>query len=226
MKTPKYRFYATLLDAFSWYLKSESEHAERELLDKINRVPETDERAIERMGKGTAFNNLVDFMIDAELSIEDLTATSEYNGMRFEFNGSVVNEIANYLKGATKQYRTSGLIIANGVWVELYGDIDYLLLNKSIDLKTTKEYELGKYKDSMQRHVYPVCLHIEGVTIDEFEFLSTDFTSVFHETYKVDIAESWAILSNHCAMLIDFIEARKHLITDEKIYGRQSVVVV
>ena len=52
MSQPKYRFYATLLDSFYWFLNSESETAEQEFIDKINRVPITDEKALERMNKG------------------------------------------------------------------------------------------------------------------------------------------------------------------------------
>jgi hypothetical protein len=49
---PKYRFYATLLDAFVWYQVSESDTAEQDLINKINRVPVTDEKSLERMNKG------------------------------------------------------------------------------------------------------------------------------------------------------------------------------
>lgn len=48
---PDFKFYATLLDSFARYQNSESDNAERELIDKINRVPITDPAALERMGK-------------------------------------------------------------------------------------------------------------------------------------------------------------------------------
>jgi len=75
----KYRFYATLLDAFQSYLDSDSnferwgkdmtidewrEKCERDLIDKINRVPFQSEAA----DKGTAFNEVVDCLVENRTS--------------------------------------------------------------------------------------------------------------------------------------------------------------
>lgn len=219
MNQPKYRFYATLLDAFAWYQVSESENAEQELLDKINRVPITDEKALERVNRGKELNDLVDGILRGEIELTDETVSFNYGG--FEFRATVIRELVQYLSGAVIQHRTSTIIIANGVAVEVYGVADYIKQNKCIDLKTTSGYDLGKYKDSMQRHLYPVCLYNEGIAIDEFEFLITDFNSVFKEPYQVDTIQSNSILATQCAMLIEFIESRKHLITDTKIFVEQ-----
>lgn len=79
-KQPKFKFYATLLDAFTSYLKSDAiwerywgfsenpPHTPEEfrqqqfqsLIDTINRVPFDSEAA----DKGTAFNEVVDCMIE------------------------------------------------------------------------------------------------------------------------------------------------------------------
>ncbi len=206
MSQPKYRFYATLLDAFVWFKASESESAEQEFLDKINRVPITDEKALERMNKGTQFNNLIDMLL------VDKTLQQE------QFKAEVVSELTNYLYGSVSQYRTEAIIKCNGIDILVYGVADYIKENKCIDLKTTSSYDLGKYKDSVQKHLYPVCLNAEGILIDEFEFLVTDFNSVFKEPYKIDLVESELILSNICGELIDFIESKRSLITDTKIF--------
>lgn len=220
MNQPKYRFYATLLDAFAWYQVSESENAEQELLDKINRVPVTDEKELERMNKGTALNNLIDSIIlnGYDKLYPDVT---KFDG--FEFKTDLVKEVAQHLAFAASQHRTATIIRTNGIDVEVYGVADYILENKCVDLKTTSSYDLGKYKGSMQRHLYPVCLFNEGITIDEFEFLVTDFNSVFKEPYQVDLIASNAILAAQCSLLIEFVESRKHLITDQRIFtdGKQ-----
>lgn len=208
MSQPKYRFYATLLDSFYWFLNSESETAEQEFIDKINRVPITDEKALERMNKGTELNNLVDMLLVDKSIVQE------------QFKSEVVDELLNYLDSSVAQHRTETIIRCNGVDVLVYGVVDYIKENKCIDLKTTTAYDLGKYKDSLQRHLYPVSLFNEGVLIDEFEFLVTDFNSVFKEPYKVDLVESNAILSTYCSELIDFIESKQHLITDTKITSR------
>lgn len=205
---PQYRFYATLLDAFAWYQQSESDNAEQEFIDKINRVPVTDEKALERMNKGTSMNNIIDTILSSGVA---------YTGN--EFSKDVVDEISQYLHGSVAQYRTETMIRANGCDVLLYGVLDYLKENRCIDLKTTSTYDLGKYKDSMQRHLYPVSLFNEGATVEAFEFVVTDFKGVFKESYPVDLIESNAILATQCAMLIDFVESRRHLITDTKIFS-------
>ena len=214
---PNYKFYATLLDAFSWYQQSESDNSEQEFIDKINRVPVTDEKALERMNKGTALNDLVD---------EQLKSTTlSMNGMLqkngFEFDVYVVSELSNYLTGSVPQHYTETTISIDGKSVLLYGYIDYVRQEKCIDLKTTSSYDLGKYKGSMQRHLYPVSLFAEGVIVDEFEFLVTDFKSVFKETYPVSFEESKSILVEQCRLLIDFLESKKHLITDKKIFAQE-----
>lgn len=206
---PDYKFYATLLDAFTWYQASEGENAEQEFLDKINRVPVTDPKALERMNRGTAMNDVIDAML-AGVGDEAVTHS---------FDVGVVTEIALYLIGSTPQHYTETTIEVDGKFVTLYGYIDYVRESKCIDLKTTSSYDLGKYKGSMQRHLYPFSLSKEGVMVDEFEFLVTDFTSVFKEPYKVDLAESESALKNICAQLISFIESKRQLITDKKIFG-------
>lgn len=213
---PDYRFYATLLDAFTWYQASENENAEQEFLDKINRVPVTDPKALERMNKGTAMNDLIDELIENGMP-EIWPPITSFGG--FDFETSVVTELGLYLIGSTPQHYTETTIDVNGKSVTLYGYIDYVREAKCIDLKTTSSYDLGKYKGSMQRHLYPFSLSKEGVAVEEFEFLVTDFNSVFKEPYLVDLVESEGILKNLCAQLISFIESKKHLITDKKIFG-------
>lgn len=211
MQQPKYRFYATLLDAFSWYQVSESENAEQELIDKINRVPITDPKALERMGKGSALNNLIDsIVLNGYDKFDEVPGITVFDGV--EFKTEIVKQIAGQLHGSIAQHKTSTIISVNGIAVEVYGVLDYVIESRCIDLKTTSSYDLGKYKDSMQRHLYPICLFNEGVVVDEFEFLVTDFKSVFKEPYRVDLKESEAVIKNQCQMLIDFIESKKHFI--------------
>lgn len=206
---PDYRLYPSLLDSYQWYKSSESETSEQELLNKINRLPFTSEAA----DKGTWFNELID------LSLKGL---SKY---KLEYLSGPAQEIASRLQGAAKQIFTSTLIEIDGKLVELYGYIDYMKLDRTIDLKTTKEYKLGKYKDSLQLHFYPVSLIDEGNEINEFEFLVCDFDNVYSEVYDVNYDVSKNILMDACRELIRFIEIKKDLITDKKIFGLENVVI-
>ena len=222
MKTNQFRFYATLLDSFLWYEQSESEFAEQEFLNRINRVEETDAEKIWNMGRGTALNNLVDKGIVESGTILEGTIRENVGLNMYEFEADVVNELCSKLYGSASQIYTEMKLNVSGADVLLYGYIDYLR-DKCVDLKTTKEYILGKYKNSMQLHLYPLSLSNDGVFVDEFEFLVVEFssrgTNIFSETYKCDLVESKAILTETCERLIHFIESKRDLITDTKIFG-------
>lgn len=216
MQQPQYKFYATLLDAYVWYLQSESESATQELINKINRVPITDEKALARINKGTALNDIIDDFVKGKFKPTN-EVTTTHNG--FEFDNTLIGNIGYALQGSIPQHYTSCNIVVENQLVHLYGYIDYILMDKCIDLKTTSKYELGKYKDSMQLHLYPLALYRENIVVDEFEFIVTDFDDVYSETYKVDFLESLSKLNQVCGGLIRFIEANKNLITDKKIFG-------
>ncbi len=201
---PQYKFYPSLLDAYNWYASSESEDAEKEFIDKINRVKFQSDAA----DKGTWFNELID--------------TALVGGSRFGLNylSGVALEVYELLEGSIAQQFTCTQIEVNGVCVELYGYIDYVKQDRVTDLKTTSNYDLGKYKDSMQLHFYPVSLIDNGCEINEFEFLVTDFKDVYSETYAVDYNVSLNALKQSCQQLINFLEAKRELITDKKIFGQ------
>ena len=215
---PDYKFYATLLDAYKWYQASESDSCLQELIDKINRVPFVSEAA----SKGSAFNNLIDSILSCGYDKlgEQITRFDS-----FEFNTNLVKEIAEILTGSITQYFTSSLIQTSKGLVEIYGYIDYVQYYKAIDLKCTGSYDLGKFKGSMQKHVYPVCLADENIFVDEFEFLVTDYKGIFRESYKVDLEESKREIINVCESLIDFLEIKKPEITDRKVFGLENVMV-
>lgn len=223
MQNPQYKIYPSLLDAFVWYQQSEKENSEQEFIDKINRVPITDEDSLYRMNKGTALNELVDLYVDGQRWEDNNGIISHHIGTEiFTFNYSLIEELGNHLTDAMIQPYTETTIDVNGKQVLLYGYIDYLDGYKCIDLKSTSSYDLGKYKASMQRHLYPVCLASEGVNVEQFEFLVTDFNSVFKEPYPVDLMESTSVITNQCQLLIEFIETKKHLITDKKIFAQDE----
>lgn len=216
MQKPRYNFYPTLLDAFKYYQGSEAEGARQSLLNKINRIPELDPDALYRMGKGTALNNLIDCMLTGKATT-CTTQTIIWEG--YEFKSEVVMELYNRLPGALTQQFTAAEIETDLGMVRLYGYMDYIQAEKVIDLKTTKAYTLGKYRDSVQRHLYPFCLAHNGCRMEAFEFLVTDGTDVFSESYTCDLRESEMELREVCDGMIRFIEAERENITDTKVFG-------
>ena len=208
---PQFKIYPSLLDAYQWYVLSEKEEAEQEFINKINRVPFSSKEA----DRGTWVNKIIDLALEGE---------KEFN---INCLDGAYNEIATYLNGSIVQGYTSTQIEIDGKIIELYGYYDYLQYDKVIDLKTTNVYDLGKYKNSLQLHFYPVSLIDNGFEINEFEFLVYDFKNVYREPYKVDYDYSKSMLVESVRNLINFLESKKHLITDTKIFGidKQNILI-
>lgn len=192
---PKYRIYPSLIDSYSYFLKTEEiwdkywgksdnpsktlEEFEQEqflsLIDKINRVPVKWEYS-ELMDRGTSFNEIVDCIINhtesetMQIVSDSENITAEFNNRAFTFPISVCREFSDYFKGAQNQMRVSAILPTIYGDVEVYGVLDELTATCVHDIKTTKSYEAWKYKDYSQRLVYPYCLNENGSNVDRFEF--------------------------------------------------------
>lgn len=205
---PKYRFYATLLDAFQWYLTSEQDEAFQDFINKINRVPFSSEAA----EKGTAFNEIVD-----DKNILQVQDKVRYKG--FDFKVPLINDFKAYFKGAASQVYTSTTLETNKGLIELYGYADKVLQDTCFDIKTTGKYEFPKYINGWQHKVYPFCFNQNGIFIDRFEYTVTDFNNIYKETYFYNTERDIAAIKGICESLIDFIELHRGLITDKKIFN-------
>lgn len=247
----RYRFYATLLDAFQSYLSSSEiwqqywgnsenpsktvEEFEQEqfqsLIDKINRVPFDSEAA----DRGTAFNEVVDCLImncksdkmDIFSDNENGTITALYKARTFVFPISVCKEFALYYKGATPQVFTEAILPTTYGEVLLYGYIDELKPTCIYDIKTTGKYTVGKYRNNWQHKVYPYCLQAQGCEIYEFEYNIAAFDKygrieTFTEQYYYRPEIDIPKLQQLCETLIEFIEFHKDKITDTKIVNKHE----
>ena len=208
MSKPKYRFYATLLDAYSWYLQSEQDEAFQEFINKINRVPFTSEAA----EKGKAFNELVD-----DKNILKVQDKVRYKG--FDFKVSLINDFKAYFSGAASQVYTSTTLYTNRGLIELYGYADKILRDTCFDIKTTGRYEFPKFINGWQHKVYPFCFNRNNIFVDKFEYTVTDFNNFYKETYFYNPERDIAAIKGICESLVDFIELHRGLITDKKIFN-------
>lgn len=253
-KQLKFKFYATLLDAFTSYLKSDAiwerywgfsenpPHTPEEfrqkqfqsLIDTINRVPFDNEAA----DKGTAFNEVIDCMIegrksekvrvrrvlyhgiDGKQSLIGLNAT--YNNRQFNFPISICREFADYYKGALTQQRVEAVLPTCFGDVLVYGVIDELMPMSVHDIKTTGSYYVGKFKDHWQHLVYPYCLMQNGSDVRLFEYNITDFRATYTESYTFVPERDIPILINHCEDFIRFLNDNRDLITDKKIFAEDE----
>jgi hypothetical protein len=213
MQQPKleFKFYATLLDAFSQYLNSdtiwekywgfseEPPHTPEEfrqqqfqsLIDRINRVPFDSEKA----DRGTAFNEVIDCMIlhknsdkvkvqkvrGNDGSVTGLNAT--YNSRTFYFPLPLCREVADYYQGGLPQQYIQAVLPTIFGDVLLYGYIDYVLPFCTHDLKTTGQYAVGNYKDHWQHIVYPYALMKNGCNVPDFEYNIVELGKTYYRTY-------------------------------------------
>lgn len=248
-----YKFYATLLDSFMDYQDSDAiydkywgwsenpPHTPEEfhqlqfqgLIDKINRVPFDSEKA----DKGTAFNEVVDCMIEhrqsekvkVEKVIVDnhvIAIYSVYNNRSFSFDINLLREFANYYKGALTQQYVESVIHTSKGNVLIYGYIDELMPTSVHDIKTTSQYYVGKFKNHSQHLVYPYCLIQSGNDIKTFEYnvatIGVNGYQTFTETYVFNPERDVPILTQRIEDLIQFVEDNRHLITDKKIFGGEK----
>lgn len=252
MQQPNYRIYATLLDAFWGYLNSDviwdkywgwsenpphtpeefHEQQFQELINCINRKPFDSEAA----DKGTAFNELVDALIenrkpngmDVERNKDNTCYTVVYNDRTFVFPISLCREFADYFKGALTQQRVEAILPTVYGNVLVYGLIDELMPTSVHDIKTTGSYTVGKFKDHHQHLVYPFALMQNGSDVRTFEYNIVEFNKggyvvdTYTETYVFNPERDIPILTNHCEEFIQFLEENRELITDKKIFGGEN----
>lgn len=218
---PQYKFYATLLDSFQYYLDSQdNDEAFQEFIDSLNRVKKVGEAA----HKGTALNDLIDKLIKGS-KLQDFPTDKRGNVIYrsetgdYGFNPKVVTELYNRVAGSEAQVFTKAILPTTKGNIELYGYVDYIDISKATDLKGTSRYTFPKYLGKWQKHVYPYCLNENGIQITEFSYLVTDYYNVFVEDYPYNPEKSVKELQSFCTRLIDFLEMNRHLITDQKVFA-------
>lgn len=247
-----YNFYATLLDSYQNYLDSDklwekfwgssenpkltideyAAQSKQELINKINRVPFDSEAA----DKGTAFNEVVDCLIEHRNSPTmqvarvyeggNIVALSvKYKEREFQFPIDMCRDLAAYFKGAVTQYYCEAILPTKYGNVKLYGYLDELMPTCIHDIKTTSRYEAYKFRDHWQHIVYPYCLKEEGNDVTKFEYdiikwgKGLNDYDFFTEVYNYDEAIDKPRLIAHCEGLIEFLETNRELITDKKIFN-------
>lgn len=243
MQVPQYKFYATLLDKFEDYINSSRIYNEyygfsedpkitedefekqkfQDLINSINRVPFESESA----DKGTAFNEVIDCIIENKNSEKYVVTSHKEDGIinvkndkySFDFPLKLSVEMSKSVRGALTQQFVEGILGTKYGDVLLYGYIDEMLPFKVVDIKTTSRYNAFKYRHNWQHIVYPFCLNQNNILIDEFEYLITDFKSIYSEIYVYNKEKDIKKLQNHCEKFIEFLEQNKELITDTKIFG-------
>jgi hypothetical protein len=132
------------------------------------------------------------------------------------FSAIVLEKIRAQMPAKYKTQVFTKFVVRN---VEIYGYIDVVGEGRAIDLKTTNSYKPGKYQNNFQ-NLYLLGLRNKGVS--QLDYLVTDFTDVYVESYNVRQFNFTPML-DEIEQFTKFLELNKSLITDRKIYGEDSL---
>jgi len=205
MKKTNHNFYVfpTLVDSFLWMERVGTPDKFQELIDKINRVPF---EMPEHVKRGMAFEDCVNLRVKGQ---------KIYTKDGFEFDDILVDKIAAKLQNTIGMQKwiekTVPFKYGN---VRIGGFLDYDYSDKSVDLKTTSNYRLGKYTENQQHKAYGL---IESHKTD-FVYLVSDMQNMYIEPYKNKKIYHEEFLFN-TERLYEFVEDNRELITDTKIFG-------
>ena len=162
---------------------------------------------------------------------------AQMDGFVFLFDTEVCKEAARYFgRQAIPQHFCKGVITTAYGDVELYGYADEIVRDKVYDIKTTSAYQFGKFERAWQKDVYPYCLVASGemTTVSEFEYTVFQLTKpsarnpvigakMYAEAYTYDHTESEKRLRSFLERFIEWLEANRERITDEKIFNGQCI---
>lgn len=136
----------------------------------------------------------------------------------FNFFKDVTDEFVTYYEGALPQVFVKGTLETHFGMIDLYGYADELLPFSCHDIKTTKNYHSGNFKEHWQHIVYPFCLKQMGMNISHFEYNVTNFKETFSEVYVFEEERDIPKLRDICERFIQFVETNRDVITDTKVF--------
>jgi hypothetical protein len=188
--TVKYRLYPSLLSCYDRYERGYIDDSE--LLNRINRVPMPQTEA---QFKGVSFEDAVVKGIGEESFDIDILARVRALLPRPMLKTQVYCE-----------YQLNDALI--------YGYVDILGKMMAVDIKTTSNYRSGCFAKSHQNFYLPA-LRTKGVR--SLRYVITDFRDVYQEEY--DQATDLSFQENQIISFCQFLEERRELITDRRIFG-------
>ena len=181
----RYLITPSLLNSYKWYVDSEygnPEELRKEWLDKLRRVYGKTSEAAQ---KGIDFENNVEAYNENKYQLRILDENAKEKDLKYD---DCVVDIANKVKDGYWQERLSKNITIknnpfhpNGIDFILYGKSDVIKGDTIYDIKTTKNYEVGKFQDNPQHAIYCYCADIY-----KFKYLVTDFKSTYEEFYSLN----------------------------------------
>ncbi|AQG80291.1 hypothetical protein [Spirosoma montaniterrae] len=185
-----YRFYPSLLNAFSRYVRGGNLLAQ-ELIDSINRVATPTTEAQER---GISFEEAI------------IKGTNEER-----FDPDIVRKVRKLLPRPIVDTQVYCQWQVDDVL--FYGYVDLIGKFKAVDLKTTASYQKDRYVFNHQ-NLYLHALKRKGIKL--MEYVITDFTDVYVESYSLTHPIDRQL--EEIRLFKAFLEEHRPLITDKKIF--------
>jgi hypothetical protein len=195
-----YKIYPTLLNTYSMYLNETKNSAGElmvpfeEMIDRINRVKKPTTQAQQ---KGINFE----------------TALTTGSGEE-QFPENILEKMRSLLP---PKYKTQFYVQTVVGEVQLYGYVDLVGGNKAYDIKTTRSYTAPKFEDNFQ-NLYLLGLKKWGITT--LDYLITDFTEVYVESYDFD-SYNFSPLLEVLDNFVWFLEQHRKVIRDKKIFDEK-----
>lgn len=188
----RYLMTHSLLSSWLYAMKSspyEDATSERdsyaEFLQVLRREPTP---TTEAMQNGIDFEDLVTAIVN-----------NDEDGMRENpkwFDAAY--EVAQIVRGGVLQYRARKIVEVAGMTFVLYGRLDCLKAGTVIDIKFTKNYDVGKFVDSTQ---HPTYMEIVPEA-DDFLYVVSNGSTVWKERYRRDeTADIRVIIADFVAYL-------------------------
>ncbi|WP_077923797.1 hypothetical protein [Spirosoma sp. 209] len=185
-----YRFYPSLLNVFSRYVRGGNLSAQA-LIDSINRVPTPTTDAQER---GTSFEEAI------------IKGTNEER-----FDPEIVRRVRKLLPRPIVDTQVFCQWQIDDVL--FYGYVDLIGTFKAVDLKTTGSYQKDRYLFNHQ-NLYLHALKRKGIRL--MEYVITDFNDVYVESYSLTHPIDRQL--EEIRLFKAFLEEHRPLITDKKIF--------
>lgn len=173
-----------------------------------------------------------EFVDEIEYDVKIPNICAQINGFVFRYDTEMCKETAKYMADSIPQHLCQGELQTKYGLVQLYGYSDYIFPDKVVDLKTCSRYDFGKYQRNWQKELYPYCL-IQSGDMQEcnmFEFYVVQMKnptkecpaitgSIYREEYNYNHAEASVRLRQFTERFIEWLEAHRSQITNEKIFG-------
>jgi hypothetical protein len=189
----QYRFYPTLLNAFSRYLRG-GNLTEQDMIAIINRVPSPTTEAQER---GISFEEAV------------VKGTDEDR-----FNPDILAKVRKLLPRPIVDVQVYCQWEIDDVL--FYGYVDLIGKYKAVDLKTTTSYQKDRFVNNHQ-NLYLHALKRKGIKL--MEYVITDFNDVYVESYPLTHPIDRQL--EEIRQFKQFLEEHRGFITDRKIIVSQ-----